>query len=80
MSEPRTRSMADKRLSAYKNRKEDIDREFDVFVEQMGYEHFVESGLQRSLLLEFFVGGWGAKSADFRRKKKEKAKRKESKS
>lgn len=65
-----TRKAAERRLAAYATRKEDIDREFQVFIEQMGYEHLVQSGLQRSLLLEFFVGGWGAKSADIRKKKK----------
>jgi len=66
---PGTRAMAERRLAPYDSRQKDIDREFDIFVEHMGYEHLIESKLQRALLLEFFIGGWGAKSADFCRKK-----------
>ena len=50
--------------------REEMPPEFDEWVEDMGYEAFAASPMLRQLLFEAFVGGWGAKVRQLKRKKK----------
>lgn len=44
--------------------------EFEEWIEDMGYKSFTASPMLRQLLFEAFVGGWGAKVRQLKRKKK----------
>lgn len=49
--------------------REEMPPEFDEWIEDMGYESFKASPMLRQLLFEAFVGGWGAKVRQLKRKK-----------
>jgi len=49
----------------------ELPPEFDEWVEDMGYQSFKASPMLRQLLFEAFVGGWGAKVRQLKRKKKD---------
>ena len=51
----------------------ELPPEFEEWVVDMGYEAHVASPMLRQLLFEAFVGGWGAKVRQLKRKKKQNA-------
>lgn len=47
-----------------------LQEEFHEWVQDMGYTAHVESPMVRQLLFEAFVGGWGSKTRQIKRKKR----------
>ncbi len=51
----------------------EVEGEFFEFVKDMGYEPHMASAVLRQMLFEAFIGGWGAKTRQIKRRKKERA-------
>lgn len=49
----------------------EVSPEFEEWIADMDYGAFVESPMIRQLLFEAFIGGWGAKVRQLKRKKRE---------
>ena len=50
--------------------REEVPPEFDEWVKDMGYHSFSASPMLRQIMFEAFIGGWGAKVRQLKRKKK----------
>jgi len=51
-------------------RRPELQKEFREWVSDMGYEAQCASPMVRQLLFESFIGGWGAKIRQLKRKEK----------
>lgn len=49
----------------------EIEDEFLECVEDLGYKAHLASPMQRQMMFEFFIGGWGAKTRQLKRRKAE---------
>lgn len=45
-----------------------VAEEFDGWLEDMGYQQHMASPLLRQFMYESFIGGWGAKTREYRKK------------
>ena len=69
MPKPGSKEMFDRRMRPAK--KKVVQREFEEFVRDLRYESLLGSPAMKAYLFEFFVGGWGAKTRQIKRKKKQ---------
>ena len=46
-----------------------VEEEFYEFIEDMGYESWLASSMVAQLLFETFIGGWGSKTRQLKKRK-----------
>lgn len=68
MSEPGTKEKYEARMKP--GRKKGVKDEFEEWVEDMSYGALKGSPSMRAYIFEAFVGGWGAKARQIKRRRK----------
>jgi len=70
MPKPGTRAMYEARMKP--GSRQDVKDEFEEWVRDMSYEALLGSPATKAYLFEAFVGGWGSKIRQLKRKRKAK--------
>ncbi len=66
--QPGSSEMFAKRMRPGKRKR--VQKEFNEFIKDLGYESLLGSTAMKAYLYEFFVGGWGAKTKQMKMSKK----------
>ena len=69
MSKPGTREKYEARMKP--GRKQEVKDEFEEWVKDMSYEALMGSPATKTYLFEAFVGGWGSKTRQVKRKRRQ---------